>query len=75
MATALNFIHLTKSQRNSLKGQLFWVSLRTGSYSAHWSAKTFLERIGAVERGSLTQAGISLMADYGNEIVDKLTVW
>ena len=69
---ASDLIRLTKSQRDSLLGQLKWVDLETGTFYAHHSARTFLKRIGAVDSGyRLTGPGISLLADFGNLLNKK----
>lgn len=63
------YIHLTKSQRDSLLGQLKYVNLDTGLFYCHHTCWVFLNRIGAVEHGYvLSSAGMSLMADYGNDL-------
>lgn len=65
----MKFIYLTKSQRDSLLGQLKFVDLKTGLFYIHHSGWVFMNRIGAVKDGYvLSQAGLSLMADYGNDL-------
>lgn len=64
---ASDLIRLTKSQRDSMLGQVKWVDLETGTFYAHHTARTFLKRIGATDSvGRLTGPGLCLLADFRN---------
>ena len=70
---SLRFIYLTKSQQRTVRGSLWWVNRETGSFACHHTLFTFLRRVGAVEPDShrFNQAGLSLIADFGNELKEK----
>ena len=58
-------IHLTKSQRLSLFGQIKWVNLETGTFYIPFSGLMFLKRIKAVDQPyQLNDAGLTYMANW-----------